>query len=126
MLAVDFAKVWLFCKAICCSSSSVIVFCSGAGVCAWPGKATIYKAQEKQRTNRVTQRSGDSVPTPTSINFIGVVRLFMFVLHSRHVHIHRFIAFLLSSKLDDMVVPVLRQHAYKRHHSGHEAAPART
>src|SRR5713226_2096082 len=104
MLAADCLNVGLFCKAICCSSSSVIVFCSEAGVCARPGKATKNKAQDKQSTNRVTQRSADTVPTLTSINFIGIVRLFMFVLHSRHVHLHWLIAFLLFSKLDDLVV----------------------
>src|SRR6266852_9423681 len=94
-LAADCANVGLFCKAICCSSSSVIVFCSEDGVCARPGKATKNKAQEKQSTNRVTQRSGDTVSTLTSINFTGVVRLFMFglhMLHPRHVHLHWFIA----------------------------------
>src|ERR1700675_516837 len=50
----------------------------------------------------------------------------MFVLHSRHVHLHWFIAFLLFSKLHDLVVLVWRQHAYERHHSRHEAAPAGT
>src|SRR5713226_7840232 len=78
MLAADCANVGLFCKAICCSSSSVIVFCSEAGACALPGKVTRNKAQEKQSTNRVAQRSGDTVPTLTSINFIGIVSLFMF------------------------------------------------
>src|ERR1700687_2753531 len=126
MLAADCANVGLFCRAICCSSSSVIVFCSEAGVCAWPGKATRNKAQERQSTNRVTQRSGDTVSTLTSINFTGVVRLFMFVLHSRHVHLHWLIAFLLFSQLHDVVVLVLRQHASERHHSRHETAPAGT
>src|SRR5437867_1651731 len=126
MWAADCANVGLFCKAICCSSSSVIVFCSEDGVCARPGKATRNKAQERQSTNRVTQRSGDTVSTPTSINFTGVVRLFMFVLHSRHVHLYWLIAFLLFSKLHDVVVFVLRQDADERHHSGHEAAPAGT
>src|SRR6266849_3949035 len=114
MLAADCANVGLFCKAICCSSSSVIVFCSEAGVCARPGKAARNKAQEKQSTNRVTQRSGDTVSTLTSINFTGVVRLFIFVLHSRHVHPHWLIAFLLFSELHDLVVLVLRQHADER------------
>src|ERR1700686_3894401 len=126
MLAADCANVGLFCKAICCSSSSVIVFCSEGGVCARPGKATRNKAQEKESTNRVTQRSGDSVSTITSINFTDVVRLFMFVLHSRHVHLHWLIAFLLFSKLHDLVVLLWRQYADERHHSGHEAAPPGT
>src|SRR6202047_4546295 len=126
MLAADCLNVGLFCKAICCSSSSVIVFCSEAGVCARPGKATDNKAQEKHSTNRVTQRSRDTVSTRTSINVTGAVRLFMFVLHSRHVHLHWLIAFLLFSKLHDLVVLVWRQHAYERHHSRHEAAPAGT
>src|ERR1700687_2854167 len=126
MLAADCANVGLFCRAICCSSSSVIVFCSEAGVCAWPGKATRNKAQEKQSTNRITQRSGGIVSTLTSVNFTSVVRLFMFVPHSRHVHLHWFIAFLLFSKLHNLVVLVLRQHAYERHHSRHETAPAGT
>src|SRR5712692_4760929 len=126
MLAADCANVGLFCKAICCSSSSVMVFCSEAGVCARPGKATRNKAQEKQSTNLLTQRSGGTVSTLTSINFTGAVRLFMFVLHPRHVHLHWLIAFLLFSKLHDLVVLVLRQHAYERHHSRHEAAPAGT
>src|SRR5260370_30690344 len=34
MLAADCANVGLFCKAICCSSSRGIVFCSEGGVCA--------------------------------------------------------------------------------------------
>src|SRR2546426_3541490 len=109
MLAADCLNVGLSCKAICCSSSSVIVFCSEAGVCARPGKATRNKAQEKQSTNRVTQRSGDTVSVLTSIKFTGVVRLFMFVLHPRHVHLHWPIAFLLFSKLHDLVVLVGRQ-----------------
>src|SRR6202040_4056948 len=99
MLAADCANVGLFCMAICCSSSSVIVFCSEAVVCARPGKASRNKAQERQRTNWVTQRNGDTVSTFTSINFTGVIRLFMFVPHSRHFHLHRLIAFLLFSKL---------------------------
>src|SRR6202158_1448222 len=126
MLAADCANVGLFCRAICCSSSSVIVFCSEAGVCAWPGKATRNKAQERQSTNRATQRGGDGVSTVTSINFTGVVRLFMFVLRARHGHLHWLIAFLFFSKLHDVVVFVLRQDADERHHSGHEAAPAGT
>src|SRR6266481_7879150 len=104
MLAADCANVGLFCKAICWSSSSVIVFCSGAGVCARPGKTTRNKAQEKQSTNRVTQRSGDTVSTLASINLTGLVRLFMFVLHPRHVHLHGLVAFLLFSKVHDLVV----------------------
>src|SRR5260370_6708429 len=126
MLAADWANVGLFCKAICCSSSSVIVFCSEAGTCALPGKVTRNKAQEKQSTNRAMQRSDDTVSTLTSINFTGVVRLFMFVLRPRHVHLHWLIAFLLFSKLHDLVVLVLWQHANERHHSRHEAAPAGT
>src|SRR6267143_7218309 len=121
MLAADCANVGLFCKAICCSSSSVIVFCSEAGVCARPGKATRDKAQEKQTTNRVIRRSGVTVSTFTSINFTGVVRLFMFLLHPRHVHLHWLIAFPLFSKFHDLVVLVWRQHAYEGHHSRHEA-----
>src|SRR6202011_2590081 len=78
------------------------------------------------KTNRVTKRSGETVSTLTSINFKGVVRLFMFVLHSRHVHLHWLVAFLLFSKLHDLAVLVWRQHAYERHHSRHEAAPAGT
>src|ERR1700687_3281899 len=124
MLAADCANVGLLCKAICCSSSSVIVFCSEAGVCARPGKATRNKGKNMQSTNRATQRSGDTVSTLTSINFTGVVRLFMFVLHSRHVHLHWLIAFLLFSQLHDVVVLVFRQHAYERHHSRHADAPA--
>src|SRR6266853_5370584 len=126
MLADDCLNVGLFCKAICCSSSSVIVFLSEAGVCARPGKATKNKADEKQSTNRVTQRSADIISTLTSINFTGVVRLFMFVLHTRHVHLHWLIAFLFFSKLHDLVVLVWREHAYEGHHSRHEAAPAGT
>src|SRR6267378_6127455 len=124
MLAADCANVGLFSKAICWSSSSVIVFCSEAGVCARPDKVSRNKAQDKQNTNRVTQRSGDTVLLLTSINFAGVVRLFMLVLHPRHIHLHWLIAFLLFSKLHDLVVLVRRQHAYERHHSRHEAAPA--
>src|SRR5882724_10377027 len=112
MLAADCANVGLFCKAICWSSSSVIVFCSEAGACARPGKASRNKAQERQSTSRITQRSDDTVSL-TSINFTGIVRLFMFVLHPRHVHLHWFIAFLLFSKLHDVVVLVLRQHAHE-------------
>src|SRR5260370_39377602 len=126
MLAADCANVGLFSKAICCSSSSVIVFCWEVVVCAWPGEATRNKAQEKQSTNRVTQRSGDTLSTLTSINFTGLVSLFMFVLRPRHVHLHWLIAFLLFSKLHDLVVLVLWQHAYERHHSRHETAPAGT
>src|ERR1700730_15389436 len=101
MLAADCAKVGLFCKAICCSSSSVIVFFSEAGVCARPGKASTNKVQEKQSTNRIAQRSGDLVFF-TSVNFTGTVRLFMFVLHSRNVHLHWFFALLLFSKLHNV------------------------
>src|SRR5712692_10432669 len=126
MLAADCLNVGLFCKAICCSSSSVIVFGSEAVVCARPGKVSRNKAQEKQSTNRVTQRSGDTVLIPTSINFSTVVRLFMFVLHPRHVHLHWFIAILFFSKFHDLVVLVWRQDAYERHHACHEAAPAGT
>src|SRR5258708_32192836 len=126
MLAADCANVGLFSKAICCSSSRVIVFCSEAGACALPGKATRNKAQEKQITNRVAQRSGDTISTLTSINFIGVVRLFMVVLHPRHVHLHWLIAFLFLSKLHDLVVLVLRHNAPERHHSLHESAPTGT
>src|SRR6266446_2677542 len=124
MLAADCLKVGLFCKAICCNSSSVIVFCSEAGVCARPGKATKNKADEKQNTNLVTQRSVDTVSTPK--NFTSVVKLLMFMLHPWHVHLHRLIAFLLFSKVHDLVVLVWRQHAYERHHSRHESAPAGT
>src|SRR5438445_7613622 len=95
MLAAACLNVGLLCKAICCSSSSVIVFCSEGGVCARPGKATKNKTDEKQSTNRVTQRSADTVSTLTSKNFTGVIKLFMFVLHPRHVHFHWLIAFLL-------------------------------
>src|SRR5581483_12246606 len=126
MLAADCLKVGLFCRAICCSSSSVIAFCSEAGVCARPCKVARNKAQEKQSTNRVLQRSSDTVSILTSISFTGVVMLFMFVLHPRHVHLHWLIAFLFFPKLHDLVVLVLRQHAYERHHSRHEAAPAGT
>src|SRR6266849_5356120 len=108
MLAADCADVGLFCKAISCSSSRVIVFCSEGGVCDRPGKATRKKTQEKRSTNRVTQRSGDTVSTLTSINCTGVVRLFMFVLHPRHIHLHWFIAFLFLSKVHDLVVLVGR------------------
>src|SRR5579859_3985489 len=111
MLAADCANVGFFCKAICCSSSSVIVFCSRTGVWARPGNATRNKAQEKQSANRVTQRSAGTVSILTSINFNGAVRLFMFVLHPRHVHLHWLIAFPLFSKLHDLVVLVGRQHA---------------
>src|SRR5256886_3342864 len=126
MLAADCLNVGLFCKAIRCSSSSVIVFCAEAGVCARPGKATRNKAQEKHSTNRDTQQSGDTVSSLTCINFSCVVRLFMFVLHPRHVHLHWLIAFLLFSKLHDVVVLVFSQHAYEGHHPRHEAAPAGT
>src|SRR5437588_11792470 len=126
MLAADCANVGLFCKAICWSSSSVIIFCSEAGVCARPGKASRNKAQEKQSTNRVTQRRGDIVSTITSISFAGVVRLFMLVLHPRHVHLHWFIALLFLSKLHELVVFVGRQDSNERHQSRHEAAPAGT
>src|SRR6266478_3210799 len=98
MLAADCLNVGLFCKAICCSSSRAIVFCSEARVCARPGKASRNKTQEKQSTNRVTQRSGDTVSILSSINFTGVISLFMFVLHPRHVHLHWLSAFLLFSQ----------------------------
>src|SRR5260370_26474080 len=126
MLAADCLNVGLFSKAICCSSSSVIVWCSEAGVCARPGKASRNTTQDKHSANRVRQRTTDTVSTRISVNFIGIVRLFMFVLHSRHVHLHWLIAFLLFSKLHDLVVLVLRQHAYERHHSRHKPAPAGT
>src|SRR5713101_7757984 len=126
MLAVDCLNVGLFCNAICCSSSSVTVFCSGAGVWARPGKATTNKAHEKQSTNRVAQLTAENVSTLTPKNFTGVIKLFMFLLHSRHVHLHWLIAFLLFSKLPNLVVFVWRQHAYERHHSRHETAPAGT
>src|ERR1700730_19074084 len=126
MLAADCAKVGLFCKAICCSSSSVMVFCSEPVVCARLAEVTRNKAQDKQSRGRVIQRSGDTVSTLTSVNFTGTVRLFMVVLHSGQVHLHRLIAFLLFAKLHDLVVLVWRQHAYERHHSRHEATPART
>src|ERR1700730_8467604 len=103
MLAADCLNVGLFCKAICCNSSSVIVFCSEPGVCARPGKATRNRVHEKQSTNRVTQRRGDTVSAFTPINFTGVIRLFMFVLHPRHVHLDWLVAFLLFSKLHDVV-----------------------
>src|ERR1700732_2013467 len=125
MLAADWANVGLFCKAICWSSSSVMVFCSEAGVCARPCKGTRNKAHEKQSTNRVTQRSGDTVSILTSINLTGVVRLFMFELHSRHVHLHWLTAFLFLSKLHDLVVLIGKQDSYERHHPRHEAAPSR-
>src|SRR3981189_462612 len=102
MLAADCANVGLFCRAIFSNSSSVIVFCLEAGVCARPGKAIRNKAQEKQSMNRVTQRSGDIVSTLASVNFTGVVRLFIFVLHPRHVPLHWLIAFLLFPKLHDL------------------------
>src|SRR5229473_1484299 len=124
MLAADCANVGLLCKAICCSSSSVIVFCSEAGVCARPGKATKNRAQEKQSANRVTQRSADTVSALTPKNFTCLIKLFMFVLHPWHVHLHWLIAFLLLSKFHDLVVLVWRQHAYERHHSRHETAPS--
>src|SRR6266481_9180855 len=98
MLAADCANVGLFCKAICCSSSRVMVFCSEAGVCARPGKASRNNVQEKQSTNRITQRSGDTVSTFTSVDFNVIVRLFMFVLHPWHFHLHWLIAYLLFSK----------------------------
>src|SRR5579864_945440 len=120
MLAADCANVGLFCNAICCSSSSVIVFCSGTAVCAWRGTANRNRKQEEQSKDRVTPRSG------ATASKTGVVRLFIFVLHPRHVHVHWLIAFPLFSKLHDLVVFVLRQHAYERHHSRHEAAPAGT
>src|SRR6266550_9622121 len=118
MLAADCLNVGLFCKAICCNSSSVIVFCSEAGVCAQPGNATRKRAQKKLSTNLVTQRRDDTVLTLTSTNFTGAVRLFMFVLHPGHVHLHWLLAFLLFSKLHDLVVFVWRQYADERHHSG--------
>src|SRR5258708_12310840 len=123
MLAADCANVGLFSKAICCSSSRVIVFCSEAGACALPGKVTRNKAQEKQSTNRAMQRSDDTVSTLTFINFTGIVSLFMFALHPRHVHFHWLVAFLLSSKLHDLVVLVLRQNPNEPHHSPHETPP---
>src|SRR5438309_6863894 len=126
MLAADCRNVGLFCKAICCSSSSVIIFCSEAEVCARPGKATSNNETAQQNANRIAQRSDDTVSILTSIDFSGIVRLFMFVLHSWHVHLHWLIAFLLFSKLHDLVVLFWRQHAYERHHSRHEAAPAGT
>src|SRR5216684_2774895 len=104
MFAADCRNVGLFCKAICCSSSSVIVFCSEAGVCARLGKSPRSKAQEMQNTNRVTQRSG--VSTLSSTSFTGAVRLFMFMLHSRHVPLRWLIAFLLLPKLHNLVVLV--------------------
>src|ERR1700756_3099899 len=111
MLAADCANVGLFCNALCCSSSSVIVFCSGTAVCAWPGASNRNRKQEKQSTDRVTPRSC------ATASKTGLVRLFMLMLHPRHVHVHWLIAFPLFSKLLDLVVPVLRQHSYKRHHS---------
>src|SRR6266436_3568505 len=120
MLAADCANVGLLCKAICCSSSSVMVFCSEAGACARPGDGTRNNAQEKHSTNRDTQRSNDTVAALTSITFIRVIKLFMLVLHAGHIHLHRFIAFLLFSQLQDLVVFVLRQHAYERHHSSRD------
>src|SRR4029077_7167108 len=81
---------------------------------------------QRQSRNGVTQRSGDTVLTFASIPVTGVVGLFMFVLHPRHIYLHSYIAFLFRSKLHDLVVLVLRQHAYERHHSRHETAPART
>src|SRR4030088_765958 len=125
MSAADCRNVGLLCKAICCSSSSVIVFCSEGGVCARPGKATSNEDTAKQSTNRITW-SGDTVLTLTSINVGGVIKLFMFVLHPRHAHLHRLIAFLLFSKLHDVVVLVWRQYTHERHHPRHEAAPAGT
>src|SRR6266567_3317865 len=126
MLAADCRNVGLFCKAICCSSSSVIVFFSDTEVCARPAKATRNKTKNMQSANRVTQRSGDTVSALTSRDFTGVIRLFMLVLHSRHIHLHWLIAFLLFSKLHDLVVPVWRQHAHERHHYRHKATPAGT
>src|ERR1700680_3831224 len=113
MLAADCANVGLLCKAICWSSSSVMVFCSEAGVCAWAGKAARNQAQEKQSRNRFTQRIGDTISTLTSVKSVSAVRLFMVVLHPRHVHLHRLFAFLRFSKLHDLVVLVWRQHAYE-------------
>src|SRR5712691_2037936 len=104
MLAADCANVGLFCKAICCSSSSVIVFCSEAGLCARAGKATSNKDTAQQSANWVAQRSGATVSALTSRDFTGVIKLFMFVLHSGHVHFHRLTAFLFFSKLHDLVV----------------------
>src|SRR5258708_22421302 len=124
MLAADCANVGLFCKAICWSSSSVIVFCSEAGFCARSGKATSNKTAERKSTNRASRRRRDTVSLLTSINLTCVVRLFMFVLHPRHVHLHWLIAFLLFSKLHNLVVFVGRQDADERHHSSHEAAPS--
>src|SRR3982074_1066097 len=91
MLAADCANVGLFCKAICCSSSRVMVFCSEAGVCAWPGIATANKIKEKQNASRRVEKVGESFCT----DFSAVVGLFIFVLHARHVHLHWLIAFLL-------------------------------
>src|ERR1700722_7588647 len=115
MFAPACLNVGLFCSAICCNSSSVIVFCSEADVCAGLNIATTNRTQERQSTNRVVQHSGDSASTCTSI--IGVVRLFMFVLHPWHLHVHWLIAFPLLSQLHDLVVLVLRQHAHECHHS---------
>src|SRR5260370_3896694 len=126
MLAADCRNVGLVCKAICCSSSSVIRFWSGGGVWDRPGKATKNKAQEKETTKRITRRSADTVSTLTRKNFTGIIKLFMVVLHPRHIHLHWFIAFLLFSKLHDLVVLVWRQNAHECHHSRHEAAPAGT
>src|SRR5689334_18620359 len=108
MLAADCANVGLCSKAICCSSSSVSIFCSETAVCVRPGKADRNRKQERQSTDRVTPRSCGTASTCNSLT--GVVRLFMFVLHPRHVHIHWLIAFPLFSKLHDLVVFVLRQH----------------
>src|SRR3977135_133352 len=107
MLAADCLNVGLFRKAICCSSSSVIVFCSEVGVCARPGKATKNKAQKKQSMNRVTQRRCVTVSTFTSIKLTAVIKLFMFVLHTCHVHC--LVAFLLFSTLHDVGV-ILSRH----------------
>src|SRR5260370_7795328 len=103
MLAADCANVGLLCRAICCSSSSVIVFCPEAGVCARPGRATRKPHQRQSRTG-VTHRRDNSVLTLTSITFTGVVRLFMFVLHPRLSHLLcLFASLLFSSPLNSAV-----------------------
>src|SRR5690348_2283882 len=123
MSAADCANVGLFWRAICCSSSSVIVFCSEAGVCARPGRVVRNKVTERQSANRVTQRSRAIVSTLTFVSSERAIRLFMFVLHSWHIHLHWLIAFLLFSKLHNLFVLLGRQHAHEGHHSRHEAAP---
>src|ERR1700692_3880963 len=110
MLAADCRNVGLFCKAICCSSSSVIVFFSDTDGCALAGRAIRNNHTTKQNAKRVAQRSCDAVSALTSRKLTGVIRLFMLVLHSRHIHLHWLIAFLLFSKLHDLVVLVWRQH----------------